>query len=404
MLKHLVGRGHPEFSTMRQQDAFEFLQHMFKLITRSQHKAPLRDPVEAFKFVAEQKLKCLNCQKVRYRTDEQDNISVPVPMRKLPEKPVVEGEEKAKDEYEAITLEECLDIFTGVEMVELTCPACNSKDGFYKQTFFKTFPEVLAVNARRFNIVNWVPIKLDIPVVVGDEPFSLDKYKSPPRSENEELLPEEETSSTPSFVPNAVALQELQMMGFPHNRCERGLHATGNTSADAAMEWLFAHMEDADIDEPLVLAAAPSSSATVDPASLEMLSGMGFTEPQAKKALKETGGDMERAVEWLFSHPDDQGDFGDAAPPADDTGAKKEVPGSDGPAKFQLSSIVCHKGGSIHAGHYVAFIRKNLAEDAEEGESSNSKEWVLFNDEKVVKASDVEEMKKFAYVYFFERM
>jgi ubiquitin carboxyl-terminal hydrolase 5/13 len=30
--------------------------------------------------------------------------------------------------------------------------------------------------------------------------------------------------------------------------------------------------------------------------------------------------------------------------------------------------------------------------------------WVLFNDEKVAKAADVEEMKKFAYVYFFRRL
>jgi ubiquitin carboxyl-terminal hydrolase 5/13 len=29
--------------------------------------------------------------------------------------------------------------------------------------------------------------------------------------------------------------------------------------------------------------------------------------------------------------------------------------------------------------------------------------WVLYNDEKVVKALDVEEMKKFAYVYLFKR-
>jgi ubiquitin carboxyl-terminal hydrolase 5/13 len=29
---------------------------------------------------------------------------------------------------------------------------------------------------------------------------------------------------------------------------------------------------------------------------------------------------------------------------------------------------------------------------------------VLFNDEKVVTAGDVDEMKKFAYVYFFERV
>ncbi|KAF4637830.1 hypothetical protein G7Y89_g249 [Cudoniella acicularis] len=123
---------------------------------------------------------------------------------------------------------------------------------------------------------------------------------------------------------------------------------------------------------------------------------MGFGPPQARKALKETGGDMERAVEWLFSHPDDQGEFEEDSSAPNDP-AKKEVPGSSNlPAEFQLQSIICHKGSSIHAGHYVAFVRKEIP-----GEESPS--WVLFNDEKVVKALDVEEMKKFAYVYFFQR-
>lgn len=48
--------------------------------------------------------------------------------------------------------------------------------------------------------------------------------------------------------------------------------------------------------------------------------------------------------------------------------------------------------------HYVAFIRKQVPAERKEA-------WVLFNDEKVVKAEgDVEEMKKFAYVYFFRRL
>jgi hypothetical protein len=47
--------------------------------------------------------------------------------------------------------------------------------------------------------------------------------------------------------------------------------------------------------------------------------------------------------------------------------------------------------------HYVAFIRKQDQKD-------RNMAWVLYNDEKVVKADDVEEMKKFAYVYFFERL
>lgn len=34
---------------------------------------------------------------------------------------------------------------------------------------------------------------------------------------------------------------------------------------------------------------------------------MGFARPQCVKALQETNGDQERAVEWIFSHPDDDG-------------------------------------------------------------------------------------------------
>lgn len=47
--------------------------------------------------------------------------------------------------------------------------------------------------------------------------------------------------------------------------------------------------------------------------------------------------------------------------------------------------------------HYVAFIRKRI-----DGDSDDS--WVLFNDEKVVQAVDVNDMKKFAYMYFFRRV
>lgn len=45
--------------------------------------------------------------------------------------------------------------------------------------------------------------------------------------------------------------------------------------------------------------------------------------------------------------------------------------------------------------HYVAFVRKHIGDKVA---------WVLFNDEKVVEAVDVDEMKKFAYVYFFKKV
>ncbi|KZF20118.1 ubiquitin carboxyl-terminal hydrolase 14 [Xylona heveae TC161] len=398
MLKHLIGRGHEEFSTMRQQDAFELLMHLFKLITRSSHPKPLNDPIQDFRFVMEQRLQCLTCKKVRYRTDEVENLSIPVPARKVSRG--AEQDTEGKDEYESVSLKECLDTFTAEEIVEFKCPSCGSQDGVSKRSLFKTFPAVLAVNARRFQLVNWVPTKLDIPVVVNDEPFELDEYLSKGLQAGEEALPEDadDKSGASSFTPNEAALSQLEAMGFPRVRCEKALHATGNTDAEVAMNWLFEHMEDPDIDQPLDLGG--STGASVNPEQVDMLGSMGFSAPQARKALKETGGNVERAVEWLFSHPDDQGDFGDGAGSSEEpTGAlEKPLAGSgDLPARFQLQSIVCHKGGSIHAGHYVAFIRKELPDEI-------GKSWVLFNDEKVVKAVDVDEMKKFAYVYFFRRI
>ena len=363
MLKHLIGRGHEEFSTMRQQDAFELLLHLFKIITRSSHPTPLQDPVQAFRFVMEQRLQCMTCKKVRYRTDGQDNISIPVPSRRklrvVNEDP---GQEKPKDEFEPVTLKECLDIFTGAEIVELTCASCGSKDGFTKRSLFKTFPDVLVVNARRFEVINWVPTKIDVPVVVGEKAFDLDIYKSEGLQPDEELLPEDvETKPSSQFTPNASTLNRLEIMGFPRVRCEKALHATGNSDAEAAMTWLFSHMDDPDIDTPLDLGGAggqPADGSNINPESIEALGAMGISAPQARKALKETDGDVNRALDWVFSHPDDQGDFGDEEPigteatiPSSSKNQEEALAGSaELPARFRLQSIVCHKGASIHAG------------------------------------------------------
>jgi len=362
MLKHLIGRGHEEFSTMRQQDAFELLLHLLKQITRSQHTPPFTDPVQSFRFAAEQRLQCLACKRTRYRTDAQDNISIPVPIRRRTQA-ASEGTNDAKatepvqEEFEPVSFQECLDIFTGEERVELTCPGCGSQDGFTKRTLFKTFPEVLAVNARRFELVNWVPKKLDVPVLVGDESFDLSPYLSSGPRDGEELLPEDATSGKPAaFVPDEIVLVQLEGMGFPRVRCEKALHATGNNAAEPAMTWLLEHMEDADIDTPMDLSggiATTGGNASIDPASIAQLSDMGISPPQARKALRETDGDVNRALDWIFSHPDDQGDFDNDNGEHEETHAPEGIIafGSDKlPANYQLQSIVCHKGGSIHAG------------------------------------------------------
>lgn len=70
---------------------------------------------------------------------------------------------------------------------------------------------------------------------------------------------------TPVFP--AALLTPLSDMGFTHNRCVRALHATGGVSVDVALQWIFEHVNEVDIDEPLRIprqiaepAAAPNPS------------------------------------------------------------------------------------------------------------------------------------------------
>ncbi len=110
------------------------------------------------------------------------------------------------------------------------------------------------------------------------------------------------------------------------------------------------------------------------------------------------GGDAERAVDWLFSHPDD---MGEEATAPDTSTSEPSAPGVGGsstlPARYRLKAFISHKGPSVHSGHYVAHIRV----PDENGES-----WVLFNDEKIVKADaeSVRDLKKLAYLYIFEKV
>jgi ubiquitin carboxyl-terminal hydrolase 5/13 len=123
--KALIGKGHEEFSTMRQQDSEEFLSHLLTVLRRYSHShpssnpAPAPEPTEIFAFGMEQRLQCGECKGVRYRTDEMDVVSVPVPAK-----------EKGKDaegkvEWEQVKLEECLDGLTGAEALEYACPNCK---------------------------------------------------------------------------------------------------------------------------------------------------------------------------------------------------------------------------------------------------------------------------------------
>ncbi|KIM37665.1 hypothetical protein M413DRAFT_448435 [Hebeloma cylindrosporum] len=395
--KALIGKGHEEFATMRQQDAEEFFTHLITALRRDGQKYKERseqDPTTVFTYATEQRLQCTSCRKVRYRTDTTDVVSVAIPAN-------VKGQDAdGKTLYHDVQLTQCLETLLGSEGLDYACPSCARNVQAVKRLRFASLPEVLVVHAKKFQLVNWVPTKLDIPVNLpeGDELVFTEAHFGRGLQDGETELPNDAaaSSSLPQF--NEAAMAQLEGMGFPTIRCQKALLATGNSDAEVAMEWLFAHMEDSDIDSPIQPSAPATGSAGFEPDAdqIAMLSDMGFTSAQARKALRETTGNAERAVEWLFNHPDDTGEESAPAASASGSAAAATIPGSrDIPAKYELLGFISHKGPSVHSGHYVAHLRKGT-----EGE------WVLFNDEKVVKADaeSVKELKKLAYLYFFAKV
>ncbi|KAE8212077.1 hypothetical protein CF327_g4245 [Tilletia walkeri] len=433
MFKALIGKGHAEFATMRQQDADEFLKHLLGNLQAENKRLGFAqgdengDATRIFAFVLEERLQCMECRRVRYKIHNEDSgISVPVPLRPKSTTTSTSDSDPSKVEYEPVELTECLELFTSPSEIEYSCAACNKKVTATQQTLFHTFPRVLAIQARRFQLVNWVPQKVNVPVVVPLGGLQLDKYVGKGKQEGEEELPEDDgqerggaAAAGPSF--NEEALASLISFGFPEVRCKRALLATGNAAnPEIAMNWLMDHMDDPDIDAPLPDTAG-ASVAAAPAADTSALEDMGFSKAQANKALRLNGNNPEMAVAWLFENPDDPGEEAGAAAavPASGGGggggeASDKVPGSkELPATYKLKSFVSHKGPSVHSGHYVAHIRKPGPVGHQDGSDDD---WVLFNDEKVVKApltsaakDDIESdvgvkgLSQLAYVYFYQR-
>lgn len=176
--KALLGRGHAEFATMRQQDAEEFLGHLLESLRRDARRRGAderAEPTEVFRFGVEQRLQCHTCGGVRYRVDATDVLGVGVPAR-----------EKGKDEegkvvWQEVGIEECLRGVLGDEDLEYKCPRCAKNVTAIKwvdslvwaetrtnmglvfpsrTTRLASFPQVLVVHAKKFQLVNWVPTKL----------------------------------------------------------------------------------------------------------------------------------------------------------------------------------------------------------------------------------------------------
>ncbi|KAM7409474.1 hypothetical protein PAMA_001113 [Pampus argenteus] len=446
MLKSLVSRGHPEFSSNRQQDAHEFLLHIINLVERN--SAGSENPSDAFRFLVEERVQCCQSRRVRYTQRVDYCIQVPAPIEAATNREeLLAYEAKRVDAVEnmrappepvkaRIPFTACLQAFTEPENVpDFWSSALQAKSAGVKTSRFASFPEYLVVQIKKFTFgVDWVPKKLDLAIDVPDF-LDLSRLRATGLQASEEELPDlmppivlpEDTrdnsmSSIDSPEIDEAAVMQLAEMGFPLEACRKAVYYTGNMGPEMAFNWIIAHMEEPDFAEPLTLPSmvdlGPSTSdgpvggAPLDNSppeeSIAILTSMGFPRAHSIQALKATNNNLERALDWIFTHPEEEetdalSDMADTEPndnafsnanshsdstlsPDRDTSGPRV---KDGPGRYELFAFISHMGASTMSGHYVCHIKK-------EGR------WVIYNDHKVCLSE--RPPKDLGYIYFYHRL
>ena len=463
MFKRLVAGKHVEFSSARQQDSLEYVHFLLDYIKAKEHASFDKfDPYAPFSFQQEERLECSTCHRVRYATAKTTELALtiplPAPLPPQPEPVLLPGEKPRKPapkEYPPVSFRSCVDEFTQASVVDnWVCPHCKVATQARKSSRIATFPPVLMVAMKRFVYDGWVPEKLDIQVQLAAaehiaEPqvplIDLDVLRAKGIQAGEVALPAGDSSSSSSSAaaaapqPDPAIVANLESMGFGSNACKRAALAVSNAGPDAAAAWLFAHMEDADLNDPLPepkAASATSGGAAANEPSAEAIAGlecMGFDARRCKHALKQCGGSAERAIEWLFSHAEDDIPDESAAAAAASSEKKEDDQGQqphttaavhvfgravsapvslshvrlclclvccfffvsvmlDGaPAGYELFAFVTHMGKSTGSGHYIAHVLK-------------AGKWLQFNDHKVSFVTQPIRAAAYAYLLFFRRV
>uniref|UniRef100_A0A8K9V1Y4 Ubiquitin carboxyl-terminal hydrolase n=1 Tax=Oncorhynchus mykiss TaxID=8022 RepID=A0A8K9V1Y4_ONCMY len=426
--------GHPEFSSNRQQDAQKFFLHLINLVERN--CVGLENPNNAFRYLVEERVQCCQTQKVRYTQKVDYLMQLPAPIEAASNREELIAYEAKRNEAEEnmrappepvrarIPFTACLQAFTEPENVpDFWSSELQAKSAGVKTSRFASFPEYLVVQIKKFTfVVDWVPKKVDLSIDMPDF-LDLSRLRGTGLQAGEQELPDltppivlpEDTrgkkgffrtkiltnlyQSTHSWAPeiDESAAMQLAEMGFPLEACRKAIYYTGNMGPEMAFNWIIAHMEEPDFAEPLALPtfmepgpSVASSGLAATPLdnhppeeSIAILTSMGFPRRHTVQALKATNNNLERALDWIFTHTEREEEEEETSDDASGPQIK------DGPGRYELFAFISHIGASTMSGHYVCHIKK-------EGR------WVIFNDHKVCLSE--RPPKDLGYIYFYRRL
>eukprot|EP00930_Biecheleria_cincta_P037688 TRINITY_DN25895_c0_g2_i1.p1 TRINITY_DN25895_c0_g2~~TRINITY_DN25895_c0_g2_i1.p1 ORF type:complete len:884 (+),score=181.95 TRINITY_DN25895_c0_g2_i1:95-2653(+) len=420
--RSLIGKGHPEFSSGRQQDAAEFVQYFLEQLSRAERTAlgsrvqgELPSP-SLFEYSLEERLQEEQGQgRVLYKKKHENLLGLPIFQEdaenleevlafraahpdsgeKDAKKPKTDGE--PEEPKPVIQLKSCFERWASPET------ALSFRGGTVSRiSRFATMPKYLLVQVQRYYLdEKWCPNKLDCKVPMPDE-FSIEHLRAKGLQPGEQEMPAEEgsASSAPAKAASGpkwdeMVVAQLTSMGVTENGAKRASIAVGSAGADAAAAWYFEHMEDANINDPIpeepAAAAGKGGRNEPDAEDIGMLTCMGFSDAHAAAALKHCGNSCERAADWLFSHSDDLDGAVAALDGGSGGGGSAPAAGStkydDGVGEYCLVGFISHIGKHVGHGHYVCHMKNGDAG------------WVIFDDTKVAKSESPPFDLGYLYLY-----
>ncbi len=297
-----------------------------------------------------------------------------------------------------IRLEDCVQLVTQQEIIsDFYSSAARSHVNAIKTTGFGTFPQYLLIQAKKFeHAADWSPIKLDVSLQVP-ETLDIASLRSGGLRQGEVEL-SDESDAQPTIALNENVIQQLVDMGFSREGSRRAAYHTRDANdAEAAVNWCMSHMEDDDFNLPFEIpgskpaASAQRAAKVYDEEKINSIVPLGFTRAQAIKALEATGMNVERAVDWIFNHPDELMDTSEETQSSNQPAASSSQSATykDGNGVYRLVGFISHMGTNANVGHYVAHLFKNG-------------KWTIFNDENVALSENPP--KDLAYLYLYERI
>jgi hypothetical protein len=134
------------------------------------------------------------------------------------------------------------------------------------------------------------PISLEAPKITKEDAEMTDAAGASSSDQKEDM-----------FVPevDAKLLEELEAMGFAKERSTRALHYSGNSSLEAAANWIVEHENDTDIDQMPLISKAEASKPTLTPEERKIKAQELLERARKKKEEEEKRMEREREKERI---------------------------------------------------------------------------------------------------------